>query len=312
MSKDIIVIKCGDHLLKGWVENMSALLPEFEIVPYKASFDADRVTYIIGWCPDARWINGFSNLKSVVSIGSGVDHIVHLEELRSDIPVIRTVSPDLIQRMKEFVVVCVLAWHRQLPAMIENQHKAEWRRYTADTAEAINVGVMGFGRMGSATAEALSHLGYRVSVWASSPRPDIGYAYFHGSAQLYEFAEQNNVVVCQLPLTKSTQDILDYRFLTRIRKNGCLVNVGRGGHLVDNDLFKALEEGYLSAAFLDVFRTEPLPPDSPFWSAPKVFVTCHSAAYISPEAGPKVIAKNIKLFEAGEPVSPLYRRDLGY
>lgn len=312
MNKNIVVIKCGDHLLKGWVENMTCLLPEFEIEPYNATFDINKVTYIIGWRPDAHWINGFPNLKSVVSIGSGVDHIDHLDELRSDIPIIRTVSADLIQRMKEFVVLCVLAWHRQLPNMFEGQRRADWRRYAVDTAESVNVGVMGFGSMGSAAADGLSHLGYKVSVWASSPRADTGYEYFYGSAQLYDFVERNHVLVCLLPLTKSTEGILNYQLLKRIRKGGCLVNVGRGGHLIDNDLIKVLDEGRLSAAFLDAFRTEPLPRESPFWTTPNVFVTCHSAAYISPEAGPKVIAENIRRFEAGMPVSPLYRRDLGY
>lgn len=312
MPKDLIVIKCGDHLLKSWVENMTALLPEFEIVPYNGTFDASKVTYVIGWKPDARWINTFANIKSVVSIGSGVDHIDNLAELRPEIPVIRTVSPDLIQRMKEFVALCVLAWHRQLPAMIENQVKAEWQRYVAETADAIGVGIMGFGRMGTAAAEGLKNLGYKISIWASSPRSNTGYDYFHGKDQLYQFAERTDVIVCLLPLTKLTEGILNYQLLTRIRKNGCLLNMGRGGHLVDADLLRVLEEGHLSAAFLDAFRTEPLPPDSPFWKTPRLFVTCHSAAYISPQAGPKVIAENIRRFESGIPVSPLYSRDLGY
>src|SRR4051812_40648871 len=98
MADQVVGIKCGDHLVPGWVENMTRLLPEFEIEPYWGSFDDSRVSYVIGWCPDARWVNGFPNLKALVSIGSGVDHIVHLDELRETIPVIRTLSPDLVQR----------------------------------------------------------------------------------------------------------------------------------------------------------------------------------------------------------------------
>src|SRR5215213_3488355 len=312
MAKDIVVIKCGDHLLSSWVANMTTLLPEFDIAPYNASPATDNVKYVIGWCPDARWINAFPNLKAVVSIGSGVDHILHLDELRNDLPVIRTVSPDLVQRMREFVVLCVLAWHRQFPQMLQNASRAEWHRYAMGTADTVNVGIMGFGGMGSAAATALQNLGYSVSVWASSPRPDMPFHYFWGPGQLNAFLGRTDVLVCMLPLTKATDGILDYALFKRMRARGCLVSVGRGAHLVDADLLRALEEGHLSAAFLDVFRKEPLPPDSPFWTAPRVFVTCHSAAYISPEAGPRIIAENIRRFDAGLPVGPLYNRNLGY
>lgn len=311
-SRPIVVIKCGDHLVQGWVENMTPLLPEYEVVPYNSTFAPELVAYVIGWRPDARWINMFPNLKAVVSIGSGVDHIAHLEELRPGIPLIRTVSPDLIQRMREFVLLCVLAWHRQFPAILENRHTAVWNRYAADTADSISVGIMGFGSMGRAVAEVLRYVGYSVSIWASSPRTDIEFLYFHGSAELHEFAAKNDVIVCLLPLTSATANIIDFAFLKCIRRGGCLINVGRGGHLVDADLLRALDEGHLTAAFLDVFREEPLPRTSPLWAAGKVFVTCHSASYISPEAGPRIIAANIQRFDKGLPVSPMYRPELGY
>lgn len=312
MSKSVVVIKCGDQLVPSWVENMTALLPEFSVEPYYAPPEPERVSYVIGWRPDARWINQFPNLKAVVSIGSGVDHIDHLNELRPDIPVIRTVSPDLVQRMKEFALLCVLAWHRQLPKMLKNGPQAEWHRYSAETADFVRVGIMGFGSMGKAAAAALRDVGYQVSVWASSPRADTGYDYYHGTAQLDQFADGLDVLICMLPLTKATADILNDALLRQVRSGGCLINLGRGGHLVEADLLRLLGENHLSAAFLDPFRTEPLPPDSPLWTTPNVYVTCHSAAYISPEAGPRIIAENIRRFESGAPVEPLYNRDLGY
>jgi glyoxylate/hydroxypyruvate reductase len=312
MTDEIVVIKCGDHLVPGWVENMSRLLPEFSIEPYWASFDESRVLYVIGWCPDARWVNGFPNLKALVSIGSGVDHIVHLDELRETIPVIRTVSSDLVQRMKEFAVLCVLASHRQLPLMLEGQREREWKRYSADTADQVNVGILGFGSMGQAAAAALSSLGYSVSIWANSARSEVPYPYFFGREQLKTFACDIDVLLCMLPLTAETEGILDYELMTSMRRGGCLVNLGRGGHLIDDDLARALAEGHLSAAFLDAFRNEPLPADSPLWTMPGVYVTCHSAAYISPESGPVIIAENIRRFDAGEPVGPLYDRRKGY
>lgn len=312
MAESVVVIKCGDHLVPSWVENMTALLPEFEVEPYWADLDPDRVRYVIGWCPDARWINAFSELRAVVSIGSGVDHIEHLAELRPEIPVIRTVSDDLVQRMKEFVLLCVLAWHRELPQMLEGAKRSEWHRYAVDTADERTIGIMGFGAMGKAAAGALAEVGYRVAVWANSPRPGTDYAYFHGADQLEDFASGCDAVVCMLPLTDQTADILDYRLMSAISEDGCLVNVGRGGHLVDEDLRRVLEEKHLRCAFLDTFRTEPLPSDSPMWGIRNVYITCHSAAYISPDAGPRIIAENIRRYESGQPVGPMYDRARGY
>ena len=310
--KDVVVIKCGDLLLEAWVANMTRLLPEFEILPYNKVIEPEAVRYIIGWCPDARWINQFPKLKAVVSIGSGVDHIEHLSELRSDLPLIRTVAPDLVQRMREFVALCVLAWHRQFVSIFEHNETREWRRFAVGTADTVRVGIMGYGSMGRTAADVLSAIGYDVSVWASSPRPEVKFDYFHGSDKLGEFAKRLDVLICLLPLTSATEGILNYELMSKIRPGGCVINLGRGAHLVDNDLFRLLDNGHLSAAFVDGLRAEPLPSDSPLFDQKNVVVTFHSAAYISPETGPVIIAENIRKFDAGEEVSPMYDRTKGY
>jgi glyoxylate/hydroxypyruvate reductase A len=313
MTRDAVVIKCGDHLLEAWVSNMTRLLPEFSIYPYSsAEIPNSSVKYVIGWCPDARWINEFPNLRAVISIGSGVDHIVHLDELRPDLDLIRTVSPDLVQRLREFVTLSVLSWHRQFPSILEHNRSREWERFAVSTADTIQVGIMGFGSMGKAAAESLSSLGYDVSVWASSPRSGLPYDYFQGDDQLNRFVARNNVVICLLPLTDATRGILNYELLSQIKPGGCLMNFGRGAHLVDDDLIRAIADGHLSAAYLDGFRVEPIPVDSPFWDVPEIIITFHSAAYISPETGPAIIANNLRRYDAGEQVTPMYSRERGF
>ncbi len=298
--------------MDDWVKNMSTLLPDFVVKRWDDEYKKENVEYIIGWCPDALWINTFPNIKAAVSIGSGVDHIENLQDLRSDIPVIRTVSSDLIQRMREFATLCVLAWHRQLPQILQNNNEKQWVRFPVDIASEVSVGIMGFGGMGKAIAKALDFLGYKISIWASKEREGVHYDYYHGDDMLENFIETSDVLICVLPLTVKTENILNKQNLSKIKSGGCLINLGRGGHLVDEDLIDLIEENHLSAAFLDGFRQEPLPSSSKFWDIEKIYITCHSAAYISPEMGPKIIAQNIQKFDAGEKVSHLYDRKLGY
>ncbi|AGF80092.1 phosphoglycerate dehydrogenase-like oxidoreductase (plasmid) [Desulfocapsa sulfexigens DSM 10523] len=310
-AKPIVAIKVGDHLIQPWIDRMTPLLPEFDFISWHDNPDQDLVEYVIGWCPDARWINGFPNIKAVVSVGSGVDHIIHLDELKDTIPVIRTVSDDLIQRVREFAALSVLSWHRQFPQIIENNSIREWKRFSMETSSYYKVGVMGYGSMGKAVAETLSSLGYNVSVWANSKR-DLPYNYYYGRDSLSKFAKDLDILICLLPLTNETENILNEELMRSMNQGGCVINFARGAHLVDDDLFKVLDDSHLSAAYLDGFREEPLPYNSKFLSHEKVIVTFHSAGYISPDIGPKVIAANIQKFERNETPWPMYNREKGF
>jgi glyoxylate/hydroxypyruvate reductase A len=166
--------------------------------------------------------------------------------------------------------------------------------------------------MGKVVAKTLSALDYNVSVWAASPREIAEYDYYFGDKGLMDFANGLDVIICLLPLTKKTENILNRDLMSRLKQGGCVMNFGRGGHLVDEDLFRLIEEGHISEAYLDGYREEPLPSTSPFFSQDKVIVTFHSAGYISPDIGPKVIADNIQRFDRGEKVWPMYDRSKGF
>ncbi len=309
-----IVIKCGDHLVSSWVSNMTRLLPEFQILPYNLfeNIKQEKVRYIIGWCPDATWVNTFPNLKALVSIGSGVDHIINLEQLRDNIPVIRTVSPDLVQRMKEYITMCVLAWHRRLLPILEANKNRKWDRFAVPTASEVTVGIMGFGGMGRAAAEILSSIGYKIRIWANSKRENVGYQYYFGDDSLIDFVSACDILICLLPLTTRTKEILNYNLFKSMKKGACLINAARGKHLNEKDLRRAMEEQLLSHAFLDGLFPEPLPADASIWNIQNTTITFHSAAYISPEVGPQIIANNIRAYEKGDFNGPLYDSSLGY
>ncbi len=312
MTKRLVLLKAGPTNTDNWVENLNPLLPGFDVQRWDSVYEPSEVEYIVGWMPNALWANQFPNLKALISIGSGVDHIKHLDEFRDDVPIIRTVSEDLVQRMTEFVVASVLCWQRRIPEMIINQRSSMWQRYAARTAQEINVGVLGYGTMAQSAVRVLKEIGYNVSAWANAARTDLEIEYFHGQNQLEQFAKDLDVVVCMLPNTPQTRHVLSKALFTHLNSQSCIINVGRGAHLKECDLVDALSTEKVGMAVLDVFEQEPLPQESMLWSNPKILISSHSAAYISPEVGPKIISSNILKFDCGENVGPIYDPVKGY
>jgi len=311
-KKPYIIIKAGDHLIPDWISRLSPMLPDFTICSWHDDVEKEQVEYIIGWCPDARWVNTFPNLKALVSIGSGVDHVLHLDELRPEIPIIRTVAKELVQRVREFSALCVLSWHRQLLQILEHNISREWHRFTAPTADAIRVGIMGFGAMGQAVAKTLSSIGYHVSVWAATKRASMSYDYYWGRGALETFANGLDVIVCLIPLTRDTKNIVNDKIFNILNRGACVINLARGGILKDDDLLEAVKAGQISYAYLDGYREEPLPPSSDLFGHKRIIITFHSAGYISPGIGARVISNNILRFNRGEKVGPMYDRVRGF
>jgi glyoxylate/hydroxypyruvate reductase len=214
--------------------------------------------------------------------------------------------------MTEFVTMCALSWHRNLPDMIEANAKREWRVFDAPLASERTIGIMGYGRMGTMVSAALAALGFRVKIWSKSPREGLPYPYYYGAEQLHSFAKDCDMLVCLLPLTQETEGIIDYDLLKQLNRGGCLINAARGSHLVEADLFRALDEAWLSNAYLDVLSKEPMPADDPIWERKNIIITYHCAAYISAEAGAEIIAGNIRSYELGNYQGPVYNPALGY
>ncbi|UCH76065.1 MAG: glyoxylate/hydroxypyruvate reductase A [Rhodospirillales bacterium] len=291
---------------------MQRLLPEFDCRLWEDPGDPEDVEYAVVWRPPPGGLKRFPNLKCIVSIGAGVDHIYADPELPPDIPIIRTVGTDLRQRMREYVMLHVLRFHRRLPEFEAQQATASWDQHITPPAPDRRVGVMGLGNMGRACAEALAYLGFDTAGWSRSQKRLAGITGFHGPDALDGFLSQSEILVNLLPLTPRTDGILNAALFEKLPEGACIVNAGRGEHLIEEDLIPALDCGRLGGATLDVFREEPLPPDHPFWAHPKILVTPHVASLIDPLAGGRLIAENLRRFIRGDPVPDMVDLKKGY
>jgi glyoxylate/hydroxypyruvate reductase A len=254
----------------------------------------------------------YPNLKGISSFGAGVEHILADPDLPPAVPVVRIVDERLTIGITEYVLLHVLRHHRQLDALQAAQRERRWERLPPPDTRGTTIGILGLGQIGSHCAEALLGLGFNVAGWSRTPKRLPGVRSFHGPDQLHPFLGLCNYLVCLLPLTPATRGILNRETLSALPRGAVLINVGRGPELVEEDLLTVLESGHLAAATLDVFVREPLAPEHPFWTHPKITVTPHNASDSIPEHVAPQIVDNIRRARAGLPLLNVVDRRTGY
>jgi glyoxylate/hydroxypyruvate reductase A len=222
------------------------------------------------------------------------------------------VEPGLTQGMREYVLLHVLRHHRDMPRLARQQAARRWEPFASPLAQERGVGVMGLGILGADAAAALAAVGFRVAGWSRRPKALPGIESFAGEDGLAPFLARSEILVCLLPLTPATAGILDARLFAALPPGAALVNAARGEHLVEADLLAALGGGQLSGATLDAFRSEPLPPEHPFWGHPLIRVTPHNASLTRPETGARSMAEAIRRILAGAAPANLADRGAGY
>lgn len=300
-----------------WFKAFAKYAPDREIVTEVKSGDEAAIDYALVWKQKRGSLANLPNLKVIFSLGAGVDHVFH-DDLVPDLPIVRTISPDLTMRMSEYVVWQVLDHHRLGPKYRAQQLKKIWREDRRQpAANEVTVGIMGLGVLGRDAAEKLKTIGFNVSGWSRRPQNLEGVSTYHGKDGLAEFLKVVDILVCLLPLTPDTKGILSMAVFGRMKEEGPLgapivINAGRGGLQNEADILAALERGLLSAVSLDVFETEPLPETSPLWLNPKVTITPHAAASSSANALTPEIVKMIEDYEHDGTLSNLVDREKQY
>jgi glyoxylate/hydroxypyruvate reductase A len=296
-----------------WHELLST---EREVVLEPDGPNDPSITYAVVWKQRPNLLSGLPNLRAIFSVGAGVDHIF-ADPTIPDVPIVKVVADNLTQHMTEYVVWRVIDHHRQGMLYRAQQKKKIWHEPPQRPSGDIAVGIMGLGNLGRAAASALLALGFRVNGWSRSEKAVAGVSTFAGDSGLVPFLNATDILVVLLPLTPATQGIVNYGVLKELRKrNGLggavLINAGRGRLQKDADIVRALDDGTLKEASLDVFEVEPLPKTSPLWNHPKVFVTPHAAATSDPNHLAPIMLSQMSAFERGEPLSNLVDRKERY
>ena len=253
--------------------------------------------------PAARALANLPRLRLVQSLWAGVEKLLADSTLPADVPLARMVDPAMSEAMAETALWAVLGLHRGFFDYAAQQAQAEWQQHPQRRSDEVEVLVLGAGHMGRAVGTRLAAQGYRVGHWR---------AHASDAVQLAERLAGAEIVVNLLPLTAATHGLLDARFFAALPSAAAIVNLARGAHVVDGDLLAALDSGHLQHAVLDVFHSEPLPPDHPYWQHARVTVLPHVAALTDARSAAQVVAANLRALRDGSPLAHLVDRARGY
>lgn len=269
-------------------------------------WDGRRVDarYAVVWLPPAELFTVETGLRAVFNAGAGVERLLAMPGLPPQLPLLRLVDAGMAPKMAEYVCFYIARITRGLDRFGGPHALRDWNA-ERPRGRPPTVGVLGLGAIGAHIAQAARLFGYPVRGWSRTPKPLEGVECFAGDGQLAEFLSGTQILVDALPLTEETRDLLDRARLSLLPAGGHLINVGRGATIVDEDLLALLDSGQLAGAVLDVFRTEPLPADHPFWHHPKVTVTPHLSGPTPREPAARQIAAAIAQMEGGAPPSSL-------
>jgi glyoxylate/hydroxypyruvate reductase len=297
---------CTNVNPKAWLAELSAALPEHHIAVWNEQDPASNppAHAAIVWSPPQTFFDQQPQLQVAFNIGAGVDALLQ-KTLPADLSIIRLDDAGMSVQMAEYVVQAVVRYFRELPTYEQDMREGEWSFKRPRERGDFTVGIMGLGVLGQRVAKALQHFEYPVAGWSLSPKTLDGVTTFAGDAQLPQFLQACSVVVCVLPLTPATRHILQRSNLMHLRAGAYLINVSRGEHMVEADVLALLNSGHLAGATLDVFTTEPLPPEHPFRHHANVTCTPHAAARTLRGESVTQIATKFKQWAAGTPAHQL-------
>ena len=300
---------CAGTKPEPWIAGLRAALPAADVAVWEPG--APAADYAVVWAPPQAFLDEQPGLRAVFNIGAGVDALLKLR-LPPTARVVRLDDAGMSVQMAEYVCHAVIRHYREFDGYEADVRQGRWSYRKPRSRADFAVGVMGLGVLGSRVAQALRVFEFPVNGWSRSPKALDGVRGFSGREGFNDFLAASRVLVNLLPLTPDTQDILRRETLSRLQPGGCVINVARGAHLVDEDLLALLDEGHLAGATLDVFRTEPLPAGHPFWTHPGMTVTPHTSARTLRDESIAQIAGKIRALEQGEPIAGIVDPVRGY
>ena len=292
-----------------WLDGLHAALPQAQVEEWQPG--AAHADYAVVWQPPQQLFDEQPQLKGIFNAGAGVDAILKLK-LPPQALLVRIDDGGMAVQMAEFVCHALIRHFRELDAYEDDIAQGKWSFRRPRLRGDFPVGIMGLGVLGERVAQAVRHFDFPVRGWSRTRKELDGVQCFAGAQEFGDFLAATRVLVCLLPLTPETQDIMNRETLSQLMPGGYVINVARGAHLVDEDLIALLDSGHLAGATLDVFRTEPLPTEHPFWRHPKVTITPHTSARTLRDESIAQIAGKIAALERGEPIAGVVNRERGY
>jgi glyoxylate/hydroxypyruvate reductase A len=297
-----ILFCCTGAKAEPWVAGLRAEFPADSVEDWTPG--APAADYAVVWAPPQQFLDEQPGVKALFNIGAGVDGLLKLR-LPPAASVVRLDDAGMSVQMAEYVSHAVIRHFREFDCYEDDIRSGKWSYRKPNSRADFPVGVMGLGVLGERVARTLAQFDFPVNGWSRSPKTMEGVRCFSGEAGMAEFLAATRVLVCLLPLTPATANIMNRDTLSKLQAGAYVINVARGAHLVDDDLIALIDGGHIAGATLDVFRTEPLPPEHAFWKHPKICITPHTSARTLREETIVQIAGKIRAVESGIPIASL-------
>jgi glyoxylate/hydroxypyruvate reductase A len=285
-----------------WRAALSTHLPETVVEIYPEIEDYAAVDFVLCWKPEPNVFDKFPNLKAIQSIGAGIDRIINTQTIKEGQKVARMVDENLSNDMFEFLLVAVLGQLKNINLYHQQQEQKIWLPTSYHSIKDLSVCILGLGTIGSFVAEKFVDLGFKVKGWSVTRKEILGVESFEGDQEMSDALNGTDILINILPATTQTENIINKNRLKQLNKGAFFINVGRGEHLVEEDLLALLDEGHLSGAFLDVFKTEPLPLNHSFWAHPKIQITPHVASITNIKSAVLTVVTNYQNHLSGKPL----------
>ncbi len=298
-------------LQNEWKKRLRIYLPSVKLVPL-LSKDAEKATSALIWKAPLKRLEDLNNLKGLISLGQGVDHILKNNLIPKKIPIVRIVDPYMAKSMSHWVILSILNFVRDTYGYYNQEKIKLYKSRKELNFLSLKVGIYGLGAIGSVVAKDLYSLGFKVEGWSRTKKELEGVNCNYGENSIEKLINNCDIHVCLLPLTPSTTNIFNKSTFAKMRLGSCFINAGRGEHVVEDDLIENCKSGHISSAILDVYRNEPLPKDHKFWEQKNIRIWPHVAAETNPETAAKQIANAIKCIDKGEIPPNTVDRNLGY
>lgn len=311
-----ILFYSPDNRPQPWLDDLAQALPDARLSVWRDDAAADDVSpadYIVAWKPPAAMLAGQPRLKAIFNLGAGVDAILQLgDALPPNVPLVRLDDAGMAVQMAEYVSHAVLRHFRRFDDYDAQNRAGIWQPLAPHRKQDFTVGILGLGVLGARIAASLAQFEFPLLGWSRSPKELAGMNCFAGNDGLDAFLRGTRVLVCALPLTADTAGLLGRDNLAKLQPDAYLINVARGAHVAEPDLLAAIKSGRIAGATLDVCRTEPLPPQHPFWQEPRITLTPHIAALTLRSESIRQIAGKIRALERGEPIAGIVDPSKGY